>query len=45
MEIIEDFGEEIEGEVTLPDQHHVFYVKKDAELLDNNKKETFHSVT
>ena len=45
MEAIELFGEELEGKVTSPAQHHLFQVNKDAESLDKNKKEIFHSVT
>ena len=45
METIEDFGEELEGEVTVTEQHDLFYMNDNAELLDNNKKEIFHSVT
>ena len=30
MENIEDLGEELEEEVTLPAQHHLFYVNEDA---------------
>ena len=39
MEAIEIFGEELEGKVTSPAQHHLFQVNKDAELLDKNNKE------
>ena len=45
METIEDFGEELEGEVTVTEQHDLFYMNDNAELLDDNKKEFFHSVT
>ena len=45
MEAIDIFGEELEGEVTSPAQHHLFHVNKDTEPLDKNKKENFHSVT
>ena len=45
MEAIELFGEELEGKVTSPAQHHLFQVNKDAEPLEKNKKENFHSVT
>ena len=45
MEAIELFGEELEGKVTSPAQHHLFQVNEDAEPLDKNKKEIFHSVT
>ena len=45
MEAIELFGEELEGKVTSPAQHHLFQVNKDVEPLDKNKKEIFHSVT
>ena len=38
MEAIELFGEELEGEVTSPAQHHLFQVNKDAEPLDKNNK-------
>ena len=41
MENIEDLGEELEEEVTLPAQHHLFYVNGDAWLLDENKKDLF----
>ena len=39
MEAIEFFGEELEGGVTSPAQHHLFQVNKDAEPLNKNKKE------
>ena len=39
METIEDFGEELEVEVTSPVQHHIFYVNEDAGLLDEKKKD------
>ena len=45
IEAIELFGEELEGKVTSPAQHHLFQVNEDAEPLDKNKKEIFHSVT
>ena len=45
MEAIKLFGEELEGTVTSPAQHHLFQVNEDAEPLDKNKKEIFHSVT
>ena len=45
MEAIELFGEELEGEVTSPAQHRLFQVNKDAEQLDKNNQESFHSVT
>ena len=38
METTEVFGKYLEGEVTSPAQNHLFYVNKDAELLDFNKK-------
>ena len=38
MEAIEIFGEELEGEVKSPAQHHIFQVNKDAEPLDKNNK-------
>ena len=37
MVTIEAFGEELEGEVTSPAQHHLFYVNDYAELLYENK--------
>ena len=45
MEAIELFGEELEGKVTSPAQHHLFQVNENAEPLDKNKKEIFHSLT
>ena len=45
MEAIEIFGEELEGGVTSPAQHHIFQLDEDVEPLDKNKKEIFHSVT
>ena len=45
METIEAFGEELEGEVTSLSQHHIFYVNKDAKLLDKNKKSQHDSKT
>ena len=45
MEGIGIFGEELEGEVTPPAHHHLFQVNEDADPLDKNKKENFHSVT
>ena len=45
IETIGFFGDEIKVEVTPPAQYHLFYVNKDAELLDENKKYFFHSVT
>ena len=45
METIEAFEEEFEGEANSPAHHHLFYVTEDAKLLDENKKEFFHSVT
>ena len=45
MEAIEIFGEELEGKVTSPVQHHLFQVNKNTEPVDKNKKEIFHSVT
>ena len=39
MEAIDIFGEELEGEVTSPEQHHIFQVNDDAEPLDKNNKE------
>ena len=45
MEAIDLFGEELEGKVTSPAQHHLLQVNEDAEPLDKNKKEIFHSVT
>ena len=44
MEDIELFGEELEGEVMSPAQHHIFQVNQDDDTLDKNKKEIFHSV-
>ena len=44
MEAIEIFGEELEGKVTSPAQHHQFQVNKNAKPLDKNKKEIFHRV-
>ena len=41
METIEAFGEELEGEVTSPAQHHLFYVNEDAKLLDKIKQNIF----
>ena len=41
METIEDFGEELEVEVTSPVQHHIFYVNENAGLLDEKKKDFF----
>ena len=41
METIEAFGEELEGEVTSPVQHHIFDVNKDSELLNENNKKIF----
>ena len=37
METIEAFGKELEGEVTSPAQHHLFYVNDYDELLYENK--------
>ena len=37
METIEAFVKELEGEVTSPAQHHLFYVNDYAELLYENK--------
>ena len=45
MEAIELFGEELEGEVTSPAQHHLFQENEDSKSLNKNKKEKFHSVT
>ena len=45
MEAIEIFGEELEGGVTSPAQHHLFQENKDSKPLNKNKKEKFHSVT
>ena len=45
MEVIELFGEELEGKVTPLAQYNLFQVNEDAEPLDKNKKEIFHSVT
>ena len=45
MEAIKFFGEELEGKVTSPAQHHLFQVNEDSKILDKNKKEIFHSVT
>ena len=36
MENIGYFWEELEGEATSQAQHNLFYVNKDAELLDKN---------
>ena len=41
MEAIKLFGEELEGKVTSPAQHHIFQVNEDAEPLDKNKKRIF----
>ena len=38
MEAIELFGEELEGEVMSPAQHHLSQVNENAEPLDKNKK-------
>ena len=45
MEAIELFGEKFEERVTSPAQHHLLQVNEDAEPLDKNKREIFHSVT
>ena len=33
-EVIENFGEEISGRLSLPEQHHIFTVINKAEKLD-----------
>ena len=38
MEAIELFGEELEGKVTSPAQHHILQVNENSEPLDKNKK-------
>ena len=38
METIEALVEELEWELNPPAQHYLFYVKKDGELLDENKR-------
>ena len=38
VEAIELFGEELEGKVTSPAQHHLFQVNENADPLDKNKK-------
>ena len=45
MEDVEISVEELEGEVTSPAQHRLFQVNQDANPLDKNKKEIFHSAT
>ena len=38
MEANENFGEELEGKVTSPAQHHIFLVNKDSNPLDKIRK-------
>ena len=45
METIEVFGQELEVVVNSLAHHHRFYVNEGAELLDENRKKMFHSVT
>ena len=40
MEAIDIFGEELEGEVTSPAQHHLFQVNEDADPLDKIRKKS-----
>ena len=44
-EVIEKFGEEIGGIVSLLAQHHFFAVNYEAEKLDEERLGIFHSVT
>ena len=44
-EAIDIFGEKIDGNVTPPAQHHIFYVNENAKNLDGHKKDIFHSAT
>ena len=41
IEPIELFGEELEGKVTSPAQHHLFQVNENAEPLDENNQRNF----
>ena len=44
-EAIETFGEEVSGTVTSPCARHLLETRDDAEQLDEERKEIFHTVT